>query len=162
MQFWLFKTEPTTYSIEDLARCENRTDSWEGVRNYQARNFMKEMETGDFGFFYHSNTKVPAIVGIVEVVKESYPDHTALDKDSKYFDKRSTKENPIWEMVSVQLVGVFENPISLETLKAHAAALEGLEVIKKGSRLSVLPVSPEHFEYILSLRKKDESIGEST
>ena len=146
MQYWLFKTEPGCYSWEDLAAALGQTTSWDGVRNYQARNFMKAMKTGDQGFFYHSGA-VPAIVGIVEVCREAYPDHTAQDPENQHFDPKASPEKPIWEMVDVRLVRALPAPLLRKNL-LQWPELAGMELLKRGSRLSVQPVSAEHFNAI--------------
>jgi predicted RNA-binding protein with PUA-like domain len=146
-RYWLMKTEPSTYSIDDLAR-EKRT-CWDGVRNYQARNLMRdEMRVGDLILFYHSNAKPPGVVGLARVCRESYPDHTAWDPESEYYDSRATPDNPVWLMVDVEFVERFPEPISLERLKENSS-LDGMLVIKKGQRLSIQPVIAEHFEVVL-------------
>ena len=148
MHYWLFKTEPGCFSWEDLAASPEQTTSWDGVRNYQARNFMKAMKTGDQGFFYHSGD-APAIVGIVEVCREAYPDHTALDPENQHFDPRATPEKPVWEMVDVRLVRALPRPLPRKEL-LQWPELAGMELLKRGSRLSVQPVSAEHFAFIRS------------
>lgn len=147
MQYWLFKTEPGCYSWDDLAAAPERTTSWDGVRNYQARNFMKAMKLGDLGFFYHSGA-TPAIVGIVEICREAYPDLTAQDPENRHFDPRATPEKPIWEMVDVRLVRALPRPLPRRTL-LEWPELAGMELLKRGSRLSVQPVSAEHFDAVL-------------
>jgi len=118
MKYWLMKSEPEVFSIDELAKSKNQTTFWDGVRNYQARNFMRdEMKIGDKVIFYHSNTEPPAAVGICEVVKEAYPDFTAFDPKSKYYDPKSKKENPTWFMVDIKLVKKFDRPVSLEEIK---------------------------------------------
>lgn len=149
MQYWLFKTEPHCFGIEDLKKSKNQTTSWDGVRNYQARNFMKSMKCGDLGFFYHSG-KNPEIIGVVEIVKEAYPDHFAWDMFNEHFDAKSTPEKPLWFMVDVRLVEEFKEPLSRKKLSAELA-LGDMELMKKGSRLSVQPVSKEHFDYIMKI-----------
>lgn len=149
-RFWLFKSEPDVYSIDDLQK--EKTCFWEGVRNYQARNFMREMKVGERGFFYHSNAKPPGIVGLIKVAKKAHPDFTAWDPKSKYFDKRSSPEKPMWEMVDVAFVKKFKNPISLAMLKKDPYLTDML-VVKKGMRLSIQPVETHHFEHILKLAK---------
>lgn len=148
MNYWLFKSEPGCYSWQDLEAAPGQTTSWDGVRNYQARNFMKAMKKGDLGFFYHSGAD-PSIVGVVEVVREAYPDHTAQDPENNHFDPRATPEKPIWEMVDVRLHKALPT-LSRKELSAHAA-LAGMELMRRGSRLSVQPVSAEAFEYIMHL-----------
>ena len=155
MNKWLFKNEPEDFSIDDLAAAPGQTTHWDGVRNYQARNFMRDdMRVGDLGFFYPSNCDVPAVVGIVEIVREAYPDHTAFDANDKHFDAKSDPENPRWFMVDVKLVRKLKDPISLREIKEHADKLEGFRLIARGNRLSVMPVEPEHWDLVLSLEKK--------
>ena len=141
MHYWLMKSEPTTFSIQDLARSKNKTTCWEGVRNYQARNFLRAMKKGDRAIFYHSNAKPPAAVGIVEVVKEFYPDHFAWKEGHKYQDLKASPEKPIWSMVDVKLIRIFPRDLT-EQLRG-VKALEGLELLRRG-RLSVHPVSATH------------------
>lgn len=144
---WLMKTEPNVYSIDDLKR--ERKTQWEGIRNYQARNFMmKDMRIGDQVFIYHSNARSPGIVGLATVSSESYPDHFAWDDTSKYFDPKSTQENPRWYMVDVTFEKKFKTMISLTQLK-NDRNLTDMMVTKKGSRLSIQPVETSEFEYII-------------
>ena len=151
MNYWLMKSEPDVFGIDDLKACPNGTEPWDGVRNYQARNMMRDdMKKGDKVFFYHSNCKVPGIVGIAKVVKESYPDHTAFDPECKYYDPKSDPDNPRWFMVDVKFVKKFKETISLEQLKAMPE-LEEMPLVRRGNRLSVMPVSEEHWERILQL-----------
>jgi predicted RNA-binding protein with PUA-like domain len=150
--YWLFKSEPDTFGIDDLAAQPGATDHWDGVRNYQARNFMRDrMQAGDLGFFYHSNTKEPGIVGIVEIAREAYPDHTAFDPQDPHYDPKSDPDNPRWYMVDVRLVRRLGRTITLAELKERAAELGDLPLVKKGNRLSIMPVTEEQWEYILSL-----------
>ncbi|SCZ60873.1 EVE domain-containing protein [Thiohalomonas denitrificans] len=153
MQYWLMKSEPETFGIDDLAACPKGTDHWDGVRNYQARNMMRDqMRAGDRVLFYHSNTKVPGIVGIAEVVREGYPDHTAFDPDAKYYDPKSDPDKPRWYMVDVKFVRKLKRTISLQELKEeHADALEDLPLLRRGNRLSIMPVTAQQWEYILGL-----------
>ncbi len=151
MQYWLFKSEPHCFSWQNLQDAANQTTSWDGVRNYQARNFMRSMKLGDKGFFYHSG-KEPEITGIVEVVREAYPDHTSWDKENDHFDPRSTEEKPLWSMVDVRFVQSFEPPLSRKMLRLEPE-LAHMELMKKGSRLSVQPVSPIAFEHIVNLSR---------
>ncbi len=152
MQFWLMKSEPDTFGIDDLAARTNRTEPWDGVRNYQARNMMRDqMRVGDQVFFYHSNTKEPGIVGIAEVVREGYPDHTAFDPEAKYFDPKSNQDQPRWYMVDVRFVRKLQRTITLEELKGHAEALGDFPLLRRGNRLSIMPVSEAQWEYILGL-----------
>ncbi|GFO56761.1 EVE domain-containing protein [Geomonas sp. Red276] len=148
--YWLFKTEPSAFSLEDLKGRPDATEHWDGVRNFQARNFMRhEMKVGDLGFFYHSNIAEPAIVGIVEVVKEGYPDFTAFDPQSKYFDPKSNPEKPLWFMVDVRFVRELARPVTLAELKG-VAELNGMVLLSRG-RLSVQPVREEEWKIILGL-----------
>ena len=149
-QYWLFKSEPTTFSIDDLDASPRKTTCWEGVRNYQARNFLKSMNVGDLGFFYHSNTDPPAIVGIVKVVKAAYPDAFAFDSSSRYFDPRSSPDSPRWFLVDVQFVKKFSQPLPLDQLRT-VKGLEKMELLRKGSRLSIQPVRPEEWQRVLDV-----------
>jgi predicted RNA-binding protein with PUA-like domain len=153
-RYWLMKSEPTAFSIQDLQKAPRRTTCWDGVRNYQARNFMRAMHVGDGVLFYHSNADPPAIVGIAEVVREAYPDHTAFDRQDVHFDSKSTPEKPLWDMVDVRLVRVFSRPISLEQLRRDTH-LKHMELLRKGSRLSVQPVRPEEWMRILSIAEEE-------
>jgi predicted RNA-binding protein with PUA-like domain len=144
------KTEPDVFSIDDLK--SQKTTSWEGVRNYQARNFMRdEMKKGDLVLIYHSNTKPPGIAGIGVVSKEAFPDHFAWDKKSKYYDPKSTKENPRWMMVEVKFKKKFDELVSLSELK-EIKSLEDMLILRKGNRLSITPVEKRHFEQIIEMR----------
>lgn len=150
MRYWLMKTEPGCFSIDDLAAAPGRTSPWDGVRNFQARNFMRDdMSVGDPILFYHSVTN-PAVVGGARVARESYPDHTSWDPQDRHFDPRSTPEKPLWFMVDVQFVEKFPHPVPLGSLRG-VPGLEGMELLKKGSRLSVMPVSEEEFGIVVSL-----------
>jgi len=152
---WLMKSEPDTFSIDDLAQRKNQIEPWNGVRNYQARNFMRDdMREGDRIFFYHSNCEEPGIVGLARVASPAYPDATQWDPKSPYFDPKSTQESPRWQLVDVQLVRKFTRNISLTELRTHEDTLRGLALLARGSRLSVLPVAAEHFDYILALENQ--------
>lgn len=152
MNYWLMKSEPTTFGIDNLIKTPKQTDHWEGVRNYQARNFMRDnMKMHDKAFFYHSNCEVPGIVGIVEIVQESHPDLTALDINSKYYDPKSTRENPRWAMVSVKFLEKFKNTIPLSLLKTYSE-LKNMTLLKPGNRLSITPVTEKEWDFILSLK----------
>jgi len=142
------KTEPDVYSIDDLER--DGTQRWEGVRNYQARNFMREMSKGDLVIFYHSSAKPPEAAGLCRVLRESYPDPTQFDSSSEYYDPKSTKEDPRWSLVDVEFVEKFADPVPLQALK-NDPALEGMRVTQKGSRLSVQPVELKHFKRVLKM-----------
>jgi predicted RNA-binding protein with PUA-like domain len=153
MNYWLMKSEPDVFGIDDLKAAPRKTDHWDGVRNYQARNMMRdEMKRGDLAFFYHSNTKEPGIVGIMEVVREGYPDFTAWDPKSKYYDPKSTPEDPRWFMVDLRYKRKLKRVITLQELKdEHAEALADLPLLRRGNRLSIMPVTAEQWEYILAL-----------
>lgn len=150
-KYWLVKTEPSTYSIDDLAAEPKQTTCWDGVRNYQARNFMRDgMKLGDRLLVYHSNANPPAVVGTAQVVREAYPDHTAWDKKDHHYDPKSSPENPRWLMVDIQLEQIFDEPLPLETLRGVKALAE-MELLRKGSRLSVQPVGKKEFDAILKM-----------
>ncbi|HSN72184.1 MAG TPA: EVE domain-containing protein [Steroidobacteraceae bacterium] len=153
MKHWLLKSEPGTFSIDDLAAAPRKTTCWDGVRNFQARNFMRdEMRKGDPAFFYHSSCPEPGIVGVVEVVREAYPDHTALDPDDAHFDPDSDPAAPRWVMVDVRLKRRFERTITLEELKAHAnGRLKDMIVLRRGNRLSITPVTEAEWRFVLQL-----------
>jgi predicted RNA-binding protein with PUA-like domain len=153
LRYWLVKSEPDVFSIDDLAKAKNATTYWDGVRNYQARNTLRDlMKVGDQVLFYHSNASPPAIAGLAKVVKEGYPDHTAWDPKSDHYDPKSTKENPIWYMIDIQWVRTFSRPLPLPELK-EVAALKEMVLVQKGSRLSVQPVRPNEFEWIITYAK---------
>ena len=149
MAHWLMKSEPDVYGIDDLER--DGREMWDSIRNYQARNMMRDdMRIGDEIFFYHSNCKEPAIVGISKVASEPYPDPVQFDPESNYFDPKSSKENPRWILVDVEFVRKLKRPITLAELKANAA-LEEMILTRPGNRLSIMPVSDEHWNLILNL-----------
>ena len=148
---WLFKSEPEVFSYADLEGEKKKTTHWEGVRNYQARNMLRDqIKLGDRVFFYHSNCPEPGIVGIAEVVKEGYPDHTAFDAKARYYDEKSVADKPRWYMVDIRAVRALQRVIPLSELKAQEK-LDGLALIRRGNRLSVLPVSDAHWQEILAL-----------
>ena len=149
-QYWPMKSEPSVFSIDDLARAPKRTTGWDGVRNYQARNFMRAMKPGDQVLFYHSNANPPAIVGIAEVAAVAYPDPTQFERNHKHFDPASDPASPRWDMVDIRYVRTFDAPMSLDSLRAEKA-LAGMALLQKGSRLSVQPVTKEEWEHILKL-----------
>lgn len=153
MNYWLMKSEPATFSIDDLARRPKRTTGWDGVRNYQARNFMRdEMHQGDLAFFYHSSCAVPGIAGIVKVVRESHPDPSAFDPQDVHFDPKSDPAKPRWYMVEVQLVRKLKRVITLDELRAHAGdALQDMHILKRGNRLSITPLTRPQWDFILAL-----------
>ena len=149
-RYWLMKSEPSVFSIEDLKHAYTQTTCWDGVRNYQARNFMREMKIGDQVFFYHSNANPPAIVGIAVVAKSAYADPSQFDKKSKHYDPASSPACPRWEMVDIRYVRTFPRPLSLEKLQQEVR-LKGMVLLRKGSRLSVQPVSASEWRHILTL-----------
>jgi predicted RNA-binding protein with PUA-like domain len=153
MQHWLMKSEPSTFSVDDLAAAPRKTTCWDGVRNFKARNFMRDdMRRGDRAFFYHSSCAEPGVAGIVEVVKAGYPDHTAFDPKDAHYDAESDPAKPRWYMVDVRLVRKLERPVTLATLREHEKkALRGLALLARGNRLSITPVSAAHWDFILSL-----------
>lgn len=149
MRCWLMKSEPSAFSIEDLKNAPNGTDHWDGIRNYQARNLMRdEMKRGDRVLFYHSSADPTAVVGTARVVREAYPDHTALHPDSKYFDPKSMSENPRWVMVDIQFESQFAVPLTLAELR-KLPQLHDMMLLKKGQRLSIQPVTEEEFGTIV-------------
>ena len=154
--FWLMKTEPDVFSFDDLVACPNMTEPWDGIRNYQARNFMRdEFKLGQEVFIYHSNSKEAGIYGIAKVVKEAYPDHTALDPKAKYFDEKSeAKGESRWVMVDVQATHRFKKPVLLKDMK-EMPELEGMALLKQGQRLSIQHVSKDEWSYIKKLGKAE-------
>lgn len=152
MQYWLMKSEPDVYGIDHLKRF--KVDHWDGIRNYQARNFMRDdMNKGDLAFFYHSNCDEPGIAGIMEIAREAYPDHTQFDPDEKYFDPKSDPDNPRWFMVDVRFVRKLERVITLRELKSYKT-LADMRLVQKGSRLSIMPVTKRQWDFILKLERK--------
>ncbi|WP_020481238.1 EVE domain-containing protein [Methylomonas sp. MK1] len=153
MNYWLMKSEPDTFGIDDLFNRPEQTEHWDGVRNYQARNMMRDdMKIGDQVFFYHSNCDEPGIVGIMQVVRESYPDFTAFDPDDKHFDPKSNPDKPTWYMVDVKFVRKLSRNISLRELKLKTE-LADLALLRRGNRLSIMPVNAEQWDFILGLEK---------
>ena len=149
MKYWLMKSEPGTFSLQDLKEAKNGTECWDGVRNYQARNFMRdEMKIGNHVLFYHSVTN-PSLVGTAKVVREAYPDHTAWDPESPYYDPKSSPENPRWIMVDIQFVQEFPYPLSLKEIRS-LTGLEKMLLVRKGVRLSIQPVTEEEYRIILN------------
>lgn len=142
------KTEPESYGIKHLKK--DRKTSWTGVRNFQARNYMREMRPGDQVLFYHSSCKVPGVYGIAEVISEPYPDPTQFDLKSAYYEPRATKEKPVWDLVDIKFVREFGEPVTLADIRADLK-LKAMMILQPGSRLSVTPVASEHFERILAL-----------
>lgn len=144
--YWLFKSEPGSYSIDDLVR--DKTTYWDGVRNYQVRNMLRDdIQVGDRVFYYHSNAKPMAIVGTAKVIKSGYPDHTAFDPSDKHFDPRSDPDNPTWFMVDISLVQKFATPVTRDNLKADEVG-SGMAVMQKGSRLSIVPVTEKEWKTV--------------
>ena len=153
MKHWLMKSEPDAFSIDDLRKAG--TEPWTGVRNYQARNFMRQMQPGDLVFFYHSSTAVPGIAGLGKVASTPYPDPTQFNRKSHYFDPKATREQPRWDMVDVRFERKFPRVLALSTLKANEDRLEGLGVLQRGSRLSVMPVTPAQARQLLKMSEED-------
>ncbi len=147
------KSEPHTYGIDNLAAMRQQTDHWDGVRNYQARNFMREMKLGDQAFFYHSNCEQPGIVGIMEIVHEGYPDFTQFDPNSAYYDANSNRDKPRWYMVDVRFIRRLRRLIPLAELK-QSAALKDMALVRRGSRLSVMPVTAGQWKAILKMEAR--------
>lgn len=156
MSYWLMKSEPDVFGINDLCNKPGQTEHWDGVRNYQARNMMRDnMKLGDQAFFYHSNCDQPGIVGIMEVVKEGYPDHTAFDPEDIHFDPKSDPAKPRWMMIDIKYVRALSRTITLKELKLYPE-LSGMALLRKGNRLSVMPVSGKEWQFILSLELADQ------
>ena len=149
-RFWLMKSEPRVFSIEDLARSSKQTTCWDGVRNYQARNFMRAMAAGDRVLFYHSNAEPPTVVGVAEVVRTAYPDATQFDKTSHHYDPASALSAPRWDMVDIQYRQTFKTSLSLDQLRQEPK-LKGMVLLQKGSRLSVQPVTEAEWTMVLKL-----------
>ena len=151
MAYWLMKSEPEEFSIDDLRARPARTEPWDGVRNYQARNMMRdEMRKGDLVFFYHSNCETPGIAGIAKIVREGYPDPTAFDPEDKHYDPKSDPKSPRWFLVDVKFVRKFKRLIPLSELKSEPA-LKDLPLVRRGNRLSIMPVTKKQWEFILGL-----------
>ena len=149
MQYWLMKSEPDVFGIDDLKRVGR--EPWDGIRNYQARNFMRDrMRVGDKAFFYHSNAEPIGIAGIMRIASEPYPDPTAFDPEAKYYDPKSDPDKPRWQLVDVQFERKLKRVITLAELRTHPE-LEEMGLLRKGNRLSIMPVAPEHWEFILGL-----------
>jgi predicted RNA-binding protein with PUA-like domain len=150
MHYWLMKSEPSEFSIDDLANMPEQTEHWDGVRNYQARNMMRDdMKMGDQVLFYHSSCTQPGVVGIMKVVREGYPDFTAFDPDDKHFDPKSDPDNPRWIMVDIQWVKKLSRTITLQELNA-CPELEGFPLVRRGNRLSIMPVTEAQWHFILA------------
>jgi predicted RNA-binding protein with PUA-like domain len=155
MNYWLMKSEPSVFGIDDLARAKNSTSSWDGVRNFQARNYLREMKQGDLAFFYHSSCEVPGIAGVAAIQREAYPDATAFDRKHDHYDPDSDPEKPRWYMVDVKLVRKFKRVITLDELRQHATGkLANMIVLKRGNRLSITPVTKSEWSFIESLARE--------
>lgn len=148
MDYWLMKSEPDAYSIDDLKK--ERVDHWDGIRNYQARNFMQQMKKGDLILFYHSSCPEPGVVGVASVARKAYPDHTQFDPDGKHYDPKSDPDDPRWWMVDVRYKRKLKRTIGLKELKEQRR-LEGMRLLQRGNRLSIMPVNKNEFDFILSL-----------
>ena len=152
MNYWLMKSEPSVFGIEQLAKAKNSTTGWDGVRNFQARNYLKEMRKGDLVFFYHSSCEIPGIAGVATVQREAYPDPTQFEKKHDHYDEASDPSNPRWVMVDVKLVRKFDRVIALDELRKHAdGKLKDMIVLKRGNRLSITPVTKSEWSFIESL-----------
>jgi predicted RNA-binding protein with PUA-like domain len=153
MNYWLFKSEPSAFSIDDLAKSPRRTTCWDGVRNYQARNFMRDdMRKGDLVLFYHSSCEIAGAAGVAEIVRESYVDYTAFDSTDKHFDLKSKKESPRWYMVDIRLRRKLRRVIPLSEMREYEnRQLKDFVLLSKGNRLSILPMTKKQWDFILSL-----------
>jgi predicted RNA-binding protein with PUA-like domain len=153
MNYWLLKSEPDTFSVDDLAKLPRKTSCWDGVRNYQARNSLRDdLKVGDEAFIYHSSCETPGIAGIARITRAGYPDHTAFDRKHIHYDAGSDEASPRWYMVDVQLQRKLKRIITLDELRSHSTReLAGLVLLKRGSRLSVQPVGVDEWRFILSL-----------
>lgn len=150
--YWLIKSEPSVFSISDLKNAKNQTTHWDGVRNFQARNFIKEMKKGDQVLFYHSSTDPMVVAGVCEVSKEAYADPTQFDKDDKHFYPSADPENPTWYMMDVKFVKEFKNPVPLADIKENPK-LKNMRLVQRGNRLSVMPVAKEEFDEVVKMGK---------
>ena len=155
MAYWLLKSEPEEWSWDQQKKAGRKGAEWDGVRNFQARNYLREMREGDLAFFYHSSTEVPGVVGIMKVAREAYPDRTAFDPKNDHYDADSDPDKPRWYMVDVQLVRKFDHVIALDELRKHASGkLKDMAVLKRGNRLSITPVTKSEWQFIESLASK--------
>jgi predicted RNA-binding protein with PUA-like domain len=150
MRYWLMKSEPSVFSIDDLARAPKQTTSWDGVRNYQARNLLREAQPGDGVLFYHSSADPPAAVGTATIARAAYPDPTQFDPKSDHYDRDSAKDEPRWFVVDVKFDKKFARPVTLAELRSNPA-LEGMVLLRKGSRLSVQPVTPAEWKIVCKM-----------
>lgn len=155
-KYWLFKSEPSNYSFSDLVNEDDQVAEWDGVRNYQARNFMRdEMKVGDGVLFYHSNAKPTAVVGIAQIASEAYPDHTSWDPNSRYYDPKSSPDNPRWLMVDIRAERELPRAVTLQEIKQDAK-LEDMLLVRRGMRLSIQPVTKEEWDEIIALAEQAE------
>ncbi|MBI3563241.1 MAG: EVE domain-containing protein [Gammaproteobacteria bacterium] len=156
MRYWLMKSEPDVFGIDHLAKRKHQTEHWDGVRNYQVRNMIRDViKSGDRAFFYHSSCAVPGIAGVIRIVSDGYPDSSALEPSNEHYDPKSTAANPRWYMVDVQLEHKFDRVISLQTLRQHPA-LAKMPILQRGNRLSITPVSPVEWKFILKLARQHD------
>jgi predicted RNA-binding protein with PUA-like domain len=157
MAYWLFKSEPNCFSFADLVASPKKTTGWDGVRNFQARNMLRDqIKVGDRLLFYHSSADPPAIAGIAEVVREGHPDPTAFDPKADHYDPKSVKDNPTWYQVSIRAVRAIDPPLGLPLLRS-VSALEGMELLRKGGRLSIQPVSADEWDAVIALADSAQS-----
>lgn len=154
MNYWLMKSEPDAFSIDALKARPKKTEHWDGVRNYQARNFMRSMKKGDLAFFYHSSCEVPGVYGVMQIARAAYPDFTAWDPENAHYDPRSTSERPLWYMVDVRFKQKFTQPVTLNQIKAQPA-LKQMRLVQRGNRLSVMPVTAKEWNTILKLAEEN-------
>lgn len=150
MKYWVMKSEPCVFGIDHLIKRPHQTEPWDGVRNYQARNFIREMRKGDLAFFYHSNCEIPGITGVIEIMTDPYPDLAAFDPESRYFDPKSTPENPRWYRVDVKFLKKFQETISLTRLKQNPL-LKDILINRKGNRLSITPLKAAEWKAVLHM-----------
>ena len=148
--YWLMKSEPTSFSFADLVKSKHSINHWDGVRNYQARNYMRAMRVGDRVLFYHSNCDQPGVVGLAEVAREAYPDHTQFDPKDIHYDPKAARDKPIWDMVDLRAIKPLRNPATLDVLR-KTKGLEKMILLRRGSRLSVQPVSPQEWEIVVKM-----------
>ncbi len=154
MNHWLMKSEPSVFSIDALAKAPRRRSPWDGVRNYQVRNMLRdEMKKGDLAFFYHSSCEIPGIFGVARIVKEGYPDPTAFDPTHDHHDPKSDPTTPTWYMVDVEFVEKFARPVTLDKLKANADKLDDMQILRRGNRLSITPVTTMQWQKIIKLAR---------
>lgn len=153
MAYWLMKSEPDVFGIDDLKNAPGGTDHWDGVRNYQARNYMREMEKGDEVLFYHSNCKEPGVAGLATVAREAYPDHTAFDPEDPHYDPKSDPDKPRWFMVDIQYRRKLKRVITLTELKQYRT-LKDMPLVRRGNRLSIMPVTKKQWDFIMGLEDK--------